>query len=117
MKKIVSLGLCSAVLCLTSCYNTRMCVGNVSPLDPVVEVNEQWNDHFLYGWIPGKNSKMKTADYVNNASDYVVKTNTTFLNGLVGVVTMGIYTPTQTRYYLPLKDVQKTDKIEKKSEK
>ena len=42
-----------------------------------------------------------------NADNYVVKTNQSFLNMLVSGLTCGIYTATQTKYYIPLKDAQK----------
>ena len=37
-----------------------------------------------------------------------VQTSTGFLNGLVGGVTAGIYTPTQTKFYLPVEELNKT---------
>lgn len=108
MKKLLILA--GAAICLTSCFNSRILVGNIQPSDTVIEVNKQWNSHFLYGWIPGRNAKMNAQQYVGNAENYMVKTNTTFVNGLVSAVTFGIYTPTQTRYYIPLTDVeQQTD--------
>lgn len=33
--------------------------------------------------------------------DYVVETKVTFGDGLVSCITMGIYTPTTTKYYVP----------------
>lgn len=105
MKKILLL--LFVIVSLSSCYNTRIFVGNVTPKDPVVEVNKQWNSHFLAGLIPAKNAKMNPSNYVDTISNYVVKTHTTFLNGLVATVTFGIYTPTQTTYYVPLKSIQK----------
>lgn len=104
MKKILLLLL--AAISLTACYNTRIMVGNVQPKEPLVEVNKQWNSHFLAGLIPCKNAKMNPAVYVDNAPNYVVRTYTSFVNGLVGVVTFGIYTPTQTKYYIPMRDMK-----------
>lgn len=107
MKKLALLTLLLGGVLLTGCYNTRILMGNVKPNEPLVEVNKQWNDHFLYGWIPGKNAKMDPAPYVNNQPDYVVRTYTSFVNGLVGAVTFGIYTPSQTKFYLPVRATQK----------
>lgn len=98
MKKIVLMLVFAATL--TSCYNTRLLVGSVKAEEPMVAVNTQWCNQFLFGLIPGTNATMKPSDYVNSSS-YVVRTHTTFLNGLVSGVTFGIYTPTQTTYYLP----------------
>lgn len=106
MKKITLLVLLLCGVLLTGCYNTRILVGNIKPNEPLVEVNKQWNGHFLFGWIPGKNAKMNPAPYVNNHTDYVIRTYTSFLNGLVGAVTLGIYTPTQTKFYLPVQSTQ-----------
>ncbi len=100
MKKIIFA--LAATLVLASCYNTRVLVGNVKPNEPMVEVNSEWNHHFLFGLVGY--SEMKGADYVNNRTDYAVKTYTGFLSGLVGGITFGIYTPTQTKYYIPLRD-------------
>lgn len=104
MKKILLMVI--AVTCLSSCFNTRLFVGNVKPKDPVVQVNKQWNSHFLYGLIPAKNSKMNPSMYVDTTANYVVRTHTTFVNGLVSAVTFGIYTPTQTTYYVPLAEIK-----------
>jgi hypothetical protein len=108
MKSIIPLLL--VTLLFASCYNTRLLVGNVAPTEPVVEVNKEWNHHFLIGLIPGNNAKMNPADYLpEGQKNYVVRTNQSFLNGLVSSVTFGIYTPTQTKYYIPFKDQQGSD--------
>lgn len=105
MKKITYLVFCIGILLTTtSCFNTRLLVGNVEPNDPVIEVQKEWNHHFLFGLIPAENAKMKPAEYVDDKQNYVVRTNTSFLNGLVSGLTFGIYTPTQTTYYIPLSD-------------
>lgn len=100
MKHLLSL--IALVLLLTSCYNTRIFVGNVKPNEPVTEVNSVWTHHFLFGLVPGNNAKMSANEMVAGRENYVVKTNITFVNGLVSGLTMGIYTPTQTTYYVPL---------------
>jgi hypothetical protein len=60
MRTIIALVLASMLF--TSCYNTRLLVGNVAPTEPVVEVNKEWNHHFLVGLVPGNNAKMNPAD-------------------------------------------------------
>lgn len=93
--------------CLTSCYNTRVYVGNVQSKEPLIKINKRWNSHFIVGLVPLRDAKMKPEQYVDSAANYVIKTNTSFVNGLVGFVTCGIYTPTQTTYYIPLRDIKK----------
>ena len=92
---------------LTSCYNTKIACGNITTKTPVVKVNSEWNHHFLYGLIPGKNANMEAKEFVEDSENYVIKTNQSFVNGLISCLTFGIYTPSTTTYYLPLKDIKK----------
>ncbi len=105
MKKIFVLVIC--VVALSSCYNTRILVGDVKPNEPVVQINKTWNHHLIVGLVPIGNAKMIANEYVGDRPNYVVKTNQSFLNQLVSALTFGIYTPTQTKYYIPLKDMEK----------
>ena len=89
---------------LTSCYNTKILVGDVNPKDPLVKINSEWNHHLICGLVPLGNAQMKASEYVDGHENYVVKTNMSFLNMLVSWVTFSIYTPTQTVYYIPLRD-------------
>lgn len=104
---ILALGILVMSATLTSCYNTKVACGDISVKTPVVKVNSEWNHHFLYGLIPGNNADMEAEKYVEKSENYVVKTNMSFVNGLVGCLTLGIYTPTTTTYYIPLKEVRK----------
>ncbi|MEG2755747.1 MAG: hypothetical protein RR931_03965, partial [Mucinivorans sp.] len=81
MKKLILLLL--LVASVSSCYNTRLYMGDVKKTDPVVKVNTQWNGHFLFGLVAGKNARTQDpSQFVNGASNYVVKTRTTFVDGL-----------------------------------
>ena len=100
---------CMAAMCLTSRYSTRLTYGNVKPKEPMVQVNKVWNHHLIGGLVPVGNNKLSTEEYVNGAPNYMVKTNRSFLNGFISWVTGGIYTPSQTKFYVPLSDVQKVD--------
>ena len=51
MKRLFACALLS--LLLSSCYNARVCVGNVQKNDPVVKVNSVMNHHLLYGLMWG----------------------------------------------------------------
>lgn len=96
--------LIATVLAVTfsSCYSTKITVGDLSPNEPMIKVNSEWNHHLIGGLIPLGNAKMRADDYVGDRDRYMVKTNQSFLNGLVGFLTLSIYTPTTTSYYLPL---------------
>ncbi len=110
MKKNTILTLFIAISILsTSCYNTKIYVGEVGKKEAVIEVQKEWNHHFLYGLIPAKNAKMATKDFLPDEKNYVVKTNQGFVNMLVGFLTFGIYTPTQTTYYVPVKSLKKQE--------
>lgn len=107
MKKILIWGvmLCGVTAMMTSCYSTRILYGDVKENEPLVQVNRQWNHHLIGGLIPVGKNKLDAAEYVNKAENYVVKTNFNFLNMLVSGITFGIYTPTQTKFYVPLRDL------------
>lgn len=76
---------------LTSCYTTRYSVGKgAKGKNGYTEKN-----HFLiYGLV-----HLETADtqkMANGAKDYDIKTEQTFIDGLIRGITLGIYTPTTT---------------------
>lgn len=87
---------------LSSCYTTKVTVGNVSPHQPMTKINSEWNHHIIAGLIPVGKNKMRADNYVGDRTRYMIKTNQSFLNLLVGFLTGGIYTPTTTSYYAPL---------------
>lgn len=80
--------------------------GDVKPNEPLVQVNRQWNHHLIAGLVPVGKNKLAAAEYVNDTPNYVVKTNQNFVNLLVSYITCGIYTPTQTKFYIPLREFQ-----------
>ena len=110
MKRILLAAICATVL--TSCYNTRVIVGNVEKSEPLIEVSREWNHQLIYGLVPLNNATMKATEYVGDRENYVVRTYSSFLNGLVGSLTFGIYTPTSTVYYVPLKDIAPTHSVD-----
>ncbi len=99
MKKVLFLAATAFVL--SSCYNTKVYVGNVKKEDKVVKVKSVTNTHLIGGLVPLGSAKVDPKPYVGDRTDYVVKTNQTFWNGLLGGITMGIYTPTTTTFYVP----------------
>ena len=46
MKKLLFAIFCVATL--SSCYNTRVLVGDVQPKEPLVKVNSEMNSHWLF---------------------------------------------------------------------
>ena len=105
MKKV--LAFVSFALLMSSCYNAKVCVGTMKSDDPSVKVNSVTNHHLLYGLIPVGKNKINANKYIGERKNYAVKNNWTFLNGFLGCITCGIYTPTTTTFYVPLSDVAK----------
>ena len=95
------------VATLSSCYSATTCVGTVKVDDPTVKVNTVKNHHFIYGLVNGGNTKIEDSKYIGNRKNYVVKKSTAFVDGLLEAITFGIYSPTTTTYYLPVKDAIK----------
>lgn len=109
MKKILMAATCA--LLLTSCFRTKLYVGNVRKADPIVEVGQEpMNAHFVAGLVAGRNATVETAEHVNDAENYVVQTNLSFVDLLIGSVTFGIYTPTQTKFYIKTDEIGKSVK-------
>lgn len=88
-------------LLATSCYNTRVLVGNINTSQELRRVGSRWNGHLIGGLISLENARVHSQDWVHGYPDYMIKTNTNFWNLLVSGVTFGIYTPTQTTFYVP----------------
>jgi Bor protein len=91
-------------LSLSSCFNSRIMVGDITATQPLKEVNKAWNHHLIFGLVPLSNTNMNVKEFLpEGQSDYLVKTNRNFVNYIVGAITFGIYTPTQTKFYIPMK--------------
>lgn len=112
MKKVI-LGICMtcAVLTLESCYTSTVCVGNMKPETPSVKVNTKHNAHFIGGLIG--EGKARSKDYVEGAKDYKVTHQITFIDGLLSYLTLGIYTPSTTKFYVPIKDIKSSSSKKK----
>ncbi|MDL2214826.1 hypothetical protein LJC00_01390 [Dysgonomonas sp. OttesenSCG-928-M03] len=105
------------VLFLTSCYNVRVAVGDVSPDQPLVKVAKQRNHFFIDGLVPGGNNKLRAEDYIGNRDRYVVRTHTSFVNGLLNAITFGVYNPTTTTFYVPADDYNYEDEFASKNQR
>jgi len=91
MKKLLFIFTLASSVCLTSCYSYTTVVGQGA------QGNQQttaWNHYLIGGLAPVGVSDAK--QLAGGARDYTVKTEMSFVNGLIGAITMGIYTPTTT---------------------
>lgn len=68
--------------------------------EAAVEKAKVRNNHFVYGLVSGKNAKLDDSKYVGSSRNYRVTKSTTFIDGLLSVITCGIYSPTTTTYYV-----------------
>lgn len=94
MKRILSVFAISAALSLmmSSCYSHKYVVGN----GPQTGVNvTEKNNFFVLGLVPGKVSDPQAM--AGGAQDFEVTEVQTFVDGLLGAITLGIYTPTTTK--------------------
>lgn len=92
MKKLRLIAAMAACACMfTSCYTYTTVVGNGGTGNQRVK---QWNHYVLFGLAPVDVSDSKAM--AGSSSDYTVTTKHTFVNGLIGGITFGIYTPTTT---------------------
>ena len=76
---------------LTSCFTYTTVVGEGAKGNSETKA---WNHYVIYGLAPVGVSN--PADLAGGAKDYTVKTEQTFVNGLVSALTFGIYSPTTT---------------------
>ncbi len=81
----VTLGL---VIVTTGCYEHTYTIGQGAPAGPVVY--DEWQNHWLDGLIGNKNHEIATLCPSGNAT---IHDEQSFLNGLVRVLTIGIYSP------------------------
>lgn len=99
MKRIFTLLICSTMLC--SCYTSRILVGDVKPKEPMVEVAKKHDAHFIGGIV--KTAKNVAQEYVGDAENFAIHTKFGFGDMMLSAVTFGIYTPTTTKYYIPVR--------------
>jgi len=86
MKKIILMLAIS--LTFSSCYVHQAVVGEGSQKG-LVEKEKQHN--FVYGLASGKTPD--TQSMAKGVKDYTVKTSISFIDGLISLLTSGIYTP------------------------
>lgn len=93
MKKIAKIFTVAfaASMLLTSCYTYTTVVGKGAQSSAEVK---EWNHYILFGLAPVGVSD--AAEMAGGAKDYTVKTEQSFVNGLVSALTFGLYSPTTT---------------------
>jgi hypothetical protein len=91
MKKFKFLLLFACIVSLTSCYTYTFDVGNGA--NTGVETTQK-NHYLIAGLVPL--SEVDHEKLAKGASDYTVKIEHSFVDGLLNVITFGIYTPTTT---------------------
>lgn len=96
---------------LASCYCDKTYFGNVKPHDELVHVASTHNSHVIMGAIVNKNN---VSQYVGDTQDYVIANKHTFGDIVLQYITIGIYTPTTTKYYVK-KDNPNVVVLKKKS--
>lgn len=105
MNKNVSLMGCLCVaLLVSSCYTAKIAHGTLTTDSPVVKVNSKKNHAIIEGLVP-LGGGYEAKKYVGERVNYVTKSQITFVDGLLRVITLGIYTPSTTTFYVPLSDV------------
>ena len=86
---------------MSSCFCDKITVGNVSPEEPLVHVASRHNPHFLMGAVV---SHEKAKGSIPGVDNYVVEVKRTFGDLFVSAITIGIYQPTTTKYYVEKSD-------------
>lgn len=81
----------AATSLLSSCYSYTSVVGKGAQGNTQVS---QWNHYVIGGLAPVGVSDSK--QMAGGAQDYTVFTRHSFVNGLIGGLTFGLYTPTTT---------------------
>ncbi|WP_418264342.1 Bor family protein [Flavobacterium faecale] len=88
--KMLSVAFAASVV-LSSCYSYTSVVGKGAQGNSQVT---QWNHYVIGGLAPVGVSDTKAM--AAGAEDYTIFTRHSFVNGLINVITFGIYTPTTT---------------------
>jgi len=99
--KLLTIATLATTTLFTSCYTSKIAHGNLTVESPVVEVNSKKQHALISGLIPLKPG-YKATDFVGDKENYITKHQMTFVDGLLGVITFGIYTPTTVFFYVPL---------------
>ena len=78
------------LLTLAGCFQHTYTVGSGAPTAPVV--SDEWRHHWLWGLI-SQEQELEVQRLCGGTSNATIYQEQTFLNGLVGALTGGIYVP------------------------
>ncbi|WP_087880272.1 Bor/Iss family lipoprotein [Dysgonomonas macrotermitis] len=92
-----------SLLLMTSCYTSRVNVGNATAETSRIKVSETKNKFLFWGLLPLDNEQNAKA-YVGDKKDYITETSWSVSDGLLNYITLGIYSPTTTTYYVPYEE-------------
>lgn len=106
MRKIFVLSCITATLLLSSCYTAKIAHGSLTTDSPVVKVNSKKNHALIEGLVP-LNNGYEAKKFIGDTPDYITRSQITFVDGLLRFITLGIYTPSTTSFYVPLNNVTK----------
>lgn len=112
---VIAAAAAAVAVCATSCSTSRILVGDVKPKEPMIEVSKEHNAHFLGGLV--KTGKTIAQEHVGDAENYAVLTRYGFGDIMLSFVTGYIYTPTTTKYYIPVRYMDGYDFVGKEKER
>ena len=92
MRRALATAVAASALVLSGCYHAVIDTGRAPAGEPHVT---PWAHGFIYGLVPPKVTETNKACPAGVAK---VETQQSFLNGLVGGITWGIYTPMTISY-------------------
>lgn len=98
-RNIISLSCLAVIFLLSSCYTSKISHGNLTVDSPTVKVNSVKNHSLIEGLIP-LNKGYEAKNFVGNKTNYMTKSQITFVDGLLRFITLGIYTPSTTSFYV-----------------
>ncbi|WP_035332087.1 Bor/Iss family lipoprotein [Dysgonomonas capnocytophagoides] len=99
-------------LSLTSCYTTKTLHGNADEYSSDYEIGK-YKDNILFWGLYNASNAENIARYTKNNKNYMIKSQNTFTDGLLSIITLGIYCPrTTTVYrYTPKRNTYKINSI------
>ena len=112
---VVAAAAVAAAVCASSCSTSRILVGDVKPKEPMIDVSKEHNAHFLGGLV--KTGKTIAQEHVGDAENYAVLTRYGFGDIMLSFVTGYIYTPTTTKYYIPVRYMDDFDFVGKEKQR
>lgn len=116
MKKFISFSVVILCICMlfSSCYCDKTYIGQWDNNDIPVHVASTHNSHCLMGAIVSHHDASK---YVSDSEDYIIANKRTFGDLLITSLTLGIFSPTTTKYYVKSTNENVTLGIKKEGSK